>query len=356
MSDPTLYCRLQMPHELPPDPGEERRARLRSGATFGVAAVFVVLATYLGYVAYEGSRQLTEAPSPTDDCRTPATLGWDYEAVNYDASEDDDVAAEADPTRCAGRGAPAGEAVTGPGGVPIAGWYVPAAGLDPAGPTVVLVHGWGSNKSRMLDRAALLHDRFHLLLVDLRNHGQSGEAPTTQGVREAGDLRAILDWLEATYGPERVAVLGVSMGGATALAEAADDPRVDALVVESTHATLANAARARLDRAGYPLSLPGAWAILLGALLRTGEDVSAADPIQAIGRLDGRPVLLVDAGLDDTIGRDDAATLRDAAVEAGSDVELRVCEAAGHGTAPDACPEAYREWVLGFLDRVLVAP
>ena len=41
----------------------------------------------------------------------------------------------------------------------LAGWYVPSgSGSGPTGPTVILVHGWSSNKSTLLDRAALLHD------------------------------------------------------------------------------------------------------------------------------------------------------------------------------------------------------
>jgi pimeloyl-ACP methyl ester carboxylesterase len=146
------------------------------------------------------------------------------------------------------------------------------------------------------------------------------------------------------------------MGGASALAAADRDERIDTLVIESTHATLANAIQARLDVAGYPLSLPGSWAILLGSLIRTGEDASAVDPIQAIARLDERPVLLVYGGADDSIGATDGEDMRDAAATAGSAVELHVCEAAGHARSPDACPEDYPGWVLGFLERALADP
>ncbi len=187
---------------------------------------------------------------------------------------------------------------------------------------MVLVHGWGSNKSAMLDRAALLHDRYNLVFLDLRNHGQSEAAPTTQGVREASDVAAVVDWLETTKGPEQIAAFGVSMGGVTALNEADSDERIDAVIIESTHATMANAAQARLQVAGYPLSLPGSWAILLGTLARTGQDVSSADAVQAIARLDERPVLIVTGGNDDSIGENDAADLLAAAEEAGSPAEL----------------------------------
>ena len=163
-------------------------------------------------------------------------------------------------------------------GIRLAGWYIPSgSGTGPTGPTVVLVHGWGSNKSAMLDQAAVLHDRYNLLIVDLRNHGQSEAAPTTQGVREASDVEAFVDWLETTKAPEQIALFGVSMGGVTVLNEADSDERIDAVIIESTHATMANAIQARLEQAGYPLSLPGSWAVLLGTLVRTGQDVSSAD-------------------------------------------------------------------------------
>ncbi|MGH2444768.1 MAG: alpha/beta hydrolase [Candidatus Limnocylindria bacterium] len=343
-----------MPYELPPDPRAERRTRVTRWLSFLLAAALVVLVVYFGYIGFEGSRQLTEPPTSSADCRTPDAFGWSYEAINYDVSTDAALAAEPDREACSAQGAPAGEALTGGGGIGLAGWYIPSgAGSGPAGPTVILAHGWGSNKSDMLERAAPLHGAYNLVLFDFRNHGQSGEAASTQGVREASDVRAVIDWLIEAKGPDRIAVLGVSMGGASTLAEAERDERVDAVIVESTHATLANAVQSRLDRAGYPLSMPGSWAVLLGTLIRTGEDVSAADPVQAIGRLDERPVMIISAGADDSIGPDDADQLLAAAQEAGSPAELHVCPDAGHARSNEVCAEDYAGWVLGFLQRHL---
>ncbi len=350
------YSRPAMPYELPPDPSTARRARIAQWVTFTFAAILVALVAYFGYVGYEGSRQFTDAPTPSTDCRTPASLGWEYEAINYDQGGDAALASEADPTNCVGRGPTAGDAVTGPGDVGLAGWYIPAAsGAPSTAPTVILAHGWGSNKSAMLDRAALLHDTYHLVLFDFRNHGQSAGEMTTQGVREAGDVRAILDWLESQKGPDRIAIFGTSMGGASGLAAADRDERIDAIIVESTHATLANAIQARLELAGYPLSMPGSWAILLGSLFRTGEDASSVDPVLTVSRLEERPVLLVYGGADESIGETDPEDMESAAAEGGSEVELHVCEAAGHAGSPEACPEEYAGWVLGFLERHLLS-
>lgn len=343
-----------MKFQMPLDPRAERRARIGRWVSFTLALLLLLAVVYFAYVGFEGSRQLVDAPDPSTDCRTPAMLGWTYEAINYDIQTDDELEAEPDPRDCIAPGAPAGDEVTGPGGVALAGWYVPAAsGVGPGGPTVVLAHGWGDNKSDMLERAQILHPDYNLVLFDFRNHGQSGPAQTTQGVREAGDLRAMLDWLEEHGDPQSIAVLGVSMGGATALNLAVRDDRIDSLIVESTHATLANAVQARLELGGYPLSIPGNWAVLLGGLLRTGVDMSAADPLQAIERLNDRPVLLVYGGQDGSIGPNDADDLLAAARAAGSPAELHVCEEAGHATSPEDCPEAYADWVLGFLRRTL---
>ena len=343
-----------MSFELPPDPRTERRTRVGQWVGFGFATLLVVLIAYLAYVGYEGSRQLTDHPDPTTDCRTPAVFGWTYEAINYPIETDATLQAEADPTDCAAQGEPAGESLTAADGTRLAGWYIPSGSdTGPTGPTVVLVHGWGSNKSAMLDRAAVLHDRYNLLIPDLRNHGQSEAAPTTQGVREASDVEAFVDWLETTKAPEQIALLGASMGGVTALNEADSDDRIDAVILESTHATMANVIQARLEGAGYPLSLPGSWAVLLGTLVRTGLDISSADAVQAIARLDDRPVLIIAAGQDETIPVSAAQDLLAAAEEAGSPAELDVCDEAGHAENLEACPEDYPGWMLGFLERAL---
>jgi pimeloyl-ACP methyl ester carboxylesterase len=343
-----------MPYELPPDPRTERRARISRWVSFIVAALLIALIAYLGYVGYEGSSQLAEPPNPSADCRTPAAFGWTYEAINYDVTTDAELIAEADPQNCTREGAPAGIALASTDGISLAGWYIPAGnGSGPTAPTVILSHGWGSNKSNMLDRAAFIHDQYNVVIFDYRNHGQSSDGVTTQGVLEQADLRAVIDWVSTAKAPEQIAVFGVSMGGAIAASQADRDERVDAVILESTHATLATAIQARLDRSGYPLSMPGSWAILLGGLVRTGQDMSAADPIQAVARLDGRPLLLIYGGADDAIAPNDAEEMLAAAEAAETPAELHVCEAAEHAKSWEACASDYGSWVLGFLQRTI---
>ena len=319
-----------------------------------MAFALVMLVVYLGWVGYQGS-QLFAANDRAGDCRTPASaFGWGYEAINYPIGSDTTLQSLADRLNCASQGEAAGEALTTGDGVRLAGWYIPAAnGGGATSATVVLAHADGANKSEMLPWADLLHADYNLVLFDFRNHGQSSGQTTTMGVREVDDLRAVLDWLDEEKGPASIGVLGVSMGGAAAINEAASDSRVSAVILDSTHATLANALQARLDRDGYPLSLPGAWSILLGGLLRTGEDMSSADPVQAIARYRERPVLLITAGSDQAVGPNDASDLLAAAQDAGGAVELKSCAAAPHAQAISTCSSEYAGWLLSFLGRTL---
>ena len=343
-----------VPYELPDefDPRGARRSRILRWVSFLFAAVLVALVAYLAYVGFDGSGQLVEPRSPSADCRTPeSAFGWEYEAINYDGTADEGLVQVPDPENCPEQGPAAGIDLTTAGGARIAAWYVPAArSIGPTGATVVLAHGHGSNKSDMLAFADALHSDYNLVLFDFHNHGQSrGGGLITVGVLEQDDLRAVIDWLATAKGPSRIAVLGVSMGGAAAVNEAAEDERIDALILDSTHATLANALQARLERAGYPLPMPGAWSILLGGLIRTGQDMSAVDPVQAIERYEDRPVLIIAGGRDDAIGHSDAEELLTAAEAGGADAELQVCAEAGHGGAIGTCAAEYRDWVLGFL-------
>ncbi|MEP6681046.1 MAG: alpha/beta hydrolase [Chloroflexota bacterium] len=346
-----------MSFQLPPDPRLTRRTRVSHRLSIGLTLALVAMLAYFAFVGYRGSEELVERPGGLADCRTPAAMGWAYEAINYDVRADDEIATLPDPEHCPARNAAAGKMVVTDDGVRIAGWYIPAAGgIGPAGNTVVLIHGSQQTKSEMLAWGSVLHDRFNLVAFDLRNHGQSSGNQTTQGALEQLDLKAVLDWLMKAKKPAKVAVLGLSLGAATAVNEATTDKRVNALVLGSMHATLANAAQARLDTSGYPLSMAGAWAVLLGGLIRTGQDMSAVDPVQAIARLGKRPVLVLAGGADRSVGRNDAQEILDAARAAGINAQLQRCAAAGQDQMLEACPADTRGWVLGFLAHALATP
>lgn len=210
-----------------------------------------------GYSGFVGSNEVLTGKSVWPYCDTPASkFGWAYEAINYDRADDSGFTPNAEgKVPCASQGAKAGTAVVTGDGVGIAGWYIPAGnGAAATAPTIVIAPGWKSNKSEVLKYAPFFHQRFNLVLLDLRNEGRSGGSMTTFGFNERQDVRAVIDWLERTKHPSWIGAMGNSMGAATVLGEAVDDPRVRALILDSMHATML---ATFTDGVGNERNLPG---------------------------------------------------------------------------------------------------
>ena len=334
-----------------------RRARRIAALVLGfVGAPVLVGATgYTAYAGAVGSDQLVH-PTGNPDCRTPLVrYGWAYQATNYDIADDAVLrSANPDMENCSSQGATAGTEVVTSDGVRIAGWYIPAAnGAGAAGVTVVLVHGFAANKSEVLKYAVPFHATYNVVAMDLRGGGRSSQSDVTFGPREKLDLEAIIDWLERAKHPAHIAVMGNSMGGGTAVLAAATDQRIEALILDSTHARVEDILGRRLEvDAGHP-SLPGTPTILLGIWLRTGLNLMDANPVNFIPALGHRPLLLIHgtADLHDLPVRSVDANYR-AAQAAGVPVELHMCEGGTHGKVIDTCPADWGRWSVDFLNRV----
>jgi len=88
------------------------------------------------------------------------------------------------------------------------------------GPTLVFIHGW-TFSSRSWHYQRMLAERHRLVLMDHRDHGESGAGPREhRTVDQVGrDLYAVL---QATCAGREVVLVGHSMGGMTIMGLAAD--------------------------------------------------------------------------------------------------------------------------------------
>src|ERR1700747_3896632 len=77
------------------------------------------------------------------------------------------------------------------------------------GPPLVMLHGLTGHAHTWDHTAAALSDRYRVLALDQRGHGDSGWAPPYGDGRMAEDLLAFLDAL----GISEVTLMGLSMGG-----------------------------------------------------------------------------------------------------------------------------------------------
>lgn len=96
------------------------------------------------------------------------------------------------------------------------------------GEPLVMMHGLFGASDNWLGVASKLAEKFHLFLVDLRNHGLSPHSDETNYPIMAADVAEFLD----TQKLERANILGHSLGGKVAMQLALDFPsRVEKLIV-----------------------------------------------------------------------------------------------------------------------------
>src|SRR5688572_595482 len=80
--------------------------------------------------------------------------------------------------------------------VELAAWWIPHPAGSAVHRTCILLHGYGDSRAGSLAWAPLWRDLgFHLLLLDLRGHGDSGGRFSGGGVWERDDLVRVIDEL-----------------------------------------------------------------------------------------------------------------------------------------------------------------
>ena len=242
----------------------------------------------------------------------PAEAGWDHETWSLDR----------------------------PDGVTLPVWDV--VGLDPSGPTIVMLHGWGMSKVDLLARADQWRERARrLVLYDLRGHGEaSGLCPL--GAGEGDDLVELLDRL----GDERVVLVGHSMGATVALDAASRDAareRVIGMVLFGAYADLEASIRGRLRWQGYPwwpmLALTMAWFRAKG--------VRFPDLLEAAARI-RCPVLIVHGENDPICSPAEAQELATTI----PDAQLWNVDGGGHLDAREVDEERHDREVGAFFERL----
>lgn len=101
---------------------------------------------------------------------------------------------------------------------------------DPANRPIVMLHGMGQTAHSWDFAALALCDRYHIVALDQRGHGDSdwdADADYSLSAHQS-DLAAVL----AALGLDDIVLMGLSMGGRSAFTYAADHPgQVSALIV-----------------------------------------------------------------------------------------------------------------------------
>jgi alpha-beta hydrolase superfamily lysophospholipase len=235
-------------------------------------------------------------------------------------------------------------------GTDLKGWWVPANGSRG---TVVMVHGLNRSRIEMVRRVPFVHSAgWNAILMDLRHHGASGGAVTTFGVKEKEDVKAAVRLArERASGP--VVLWGVSLGGASVVLAAAEDPGIAGVICDSSFRSLDDTVRhhLRLFRGfRWWLRLVPSWPVADLAIYwigrRGGFDPADSNVEAAASRLRGRPVLFVANSEDQRMPKQIAFDLK-AAV--GDRADVLIVPGKSHGGAWRDGTAAYEAAAAGVL-------
>jgi dipeptidyl aminopeptidase/acylaminoacyl peptidase len=313
------------------------RKQLRRRALLCASLVLELLVLgYAGLSVVAAMHLMTQNPQPLT--QTPAALGLHYQTVSFPSRVDH---------------------------LQIRGWLMP--GLLPGGKqtvqrTLILVHGSQSNRSDPLVlqmSAALVQHGFAVLAIDLRGNGESAGAPRSLGEFEQRDILGAVDFLRngpLTYpllGRTRViGGWGTSLGGATLLLAAAQEPALQAIVTDSAYADAAALVRERWEQQGLPpWLLPGA---LLAGQMLYGINYDQAQPVAVVAQIAPRPILLIHGTADTEVPIVNLDQLYAAAAQPpDAHVQMWKVPGIGHGQAFWKMPATYIQNVVAFYQSTL---
>jgi pimeloyl-ACP methyl ester carboxylesterase len=212
----------------------------------------------------------------------------------------------------------------------------------------------------MIRRVPFVHEAgWNALVFDLRHHGESAGKATTFGAKEKEDVKAAAG-LARSRSPGPVVLWGVSLGAASSVLAAAEDPQAAGVICDSSYRSLEDTVRHHVQLARgwrWWLAIVPSWPVADEAVFWMGRrgdfDPRTVDVRAAAARLAGRPALFVANSEDRRMPKEIAFDLKAAA---GKDAEVLIVPGRSHGGAWRDGTAAYRAAAQVVLDRAAAGP
>src|SRR3989338_4600585 len=227
-------------------------------------------------------------------------------------------------------------------GLKIKGWFIPS---DKSNDTIIVMHGYPTNKADVLPFSMFLLKKFNVFLFDFRSFGKSEGSYTTAGYKEVKDLDAAVEYLKSRKDVKNIGALGFSLGASVAIM--AKNDNIKAVVADSAYSNLNNMIEAMYRNFlffKYPfVQLTRVYSKIFFGL--DPKDINPADDITNINK----PVLIIHGKKDSQIPVTEAYILHNANKKTG----LWIVENADHGEIYALNKEEYEKKVLEFFEKHL---
>lgn len=237
-------------------------------------------------------------------------------------------------------------------GLMLRGWWFPVPSADRA---VVVVHGRSANRIKsgfnpQKIAQFLLANRYSVLLFDLRAHGESEGVRYSLGQYEPRDVVAAIDFAQKKAGIDRkrVAIIGESMGGGSAIMTVKVDPGIGPVIADSAFADGVTV----VDEVGQNYTGLPSWftpGIVLAARIFFDLDLYGLRPAEVVRDHPERAWLFIQCENDGTVFRHHGVELK--AASANPLTELWLAPGCDHVKAFDTHTAEWQQRVLAFLGR-----
>jgi uncharacterized protein len=284
----------------------------------------VVLAALLG-ICYWGAGVILYPPKKSPLEVFPEQFGLKYEKISFKT----------------------------PDGLTLRGWFVPSPTGDDR--TILMCHGWGDNKGHLLERTHFLNTQgnYNLVYFDHRSHGESEGKITTIGYLELVDCEGAMNYLKEKR-PEllkRLAIFGLSMGGAVSIMATTRHPEIKAAVLESPFRDYRSVVRQwawnNMRVPYFPMVMVTLWMLRL----RVGTaEVDNCSPIRFVDKISPRPTFFIGGDKDLLMPEKEVRGLFDMA---GLPKQLWIIPGAEHAQCYKTAGKEYEERVIGFYRKYL---
>jgi fermentation-respiration switch protein FrsA (DUF1100 family) len=228
----------------------------------------------------------------------------------------------------------------------LSAWWMPRS---ESRRVLIACHGHTGRKDDMLGiGTSAWRAGYNVLVFDFRGRGDSDPWPNSLISREADDLLAAVGYVSERIADAQIAVVGFSMGAAVTIMAAAQEPRIAAVVADSSFTAVrdvvANGLRKRWRLPAEP------FISVADELLkrRHGYRFKAVRPIDHVAAIAPRPLLIIHGSHDKLIPVSHGRALY---AQAGEPKELWICDGVEHCGTYFCDRAAYVDRVIGFLNR-----
>ena len=204
-------------------------------------------------------------------------------------------------------------------------WDINPNGKDA---TIFAIHGWANTVEKFFPIAKVLSEKYRVILVNSRNHGESDTAEYSTIINFKDDLSAAIDHFKSD---NKTIIMGHSLGGSASLLTASLRQDIDGVVVIASFADLEKYMRAKFLKGKMPR-------IFITSMINYVEihsqiRMQEVSPINTIKNIKV-PVFLAYGTKDETVDYDDCHKIIEAAGKRNN-TELISMEGHSHSSLLD---------------------